>query len=92
MKIKTFEGAFALSALTEQQLDHLFLALALHTKMTRKEQNEWMVERRKLWKALITLSVTDLKSEKNKLRTKFFESEDVRKDPANLEKAFSAKA
>jgi hypothetical protein len=92
MKIKIMEGSFVESALTEKQLDHLFLALALHTKTTRKEQVEWIVERRDLWKALIMLSVTDLKSEKTKLRRKFFESEDVRKDPASLEKAFSAKA
>jgi hypothetical protein len=90
--IKVFEGSFVTNALTEKQLDHLFLALALHTKNTRKEQIEWVAERRDLWKALIILSLTDLKSEKNKLRVKCFESEDARKDPANLEKAFSAKA
>jgi hypothetical protein len=88
---KYFTGTFSADALTEKQLDHLFLALALHTKTTRKEQVEWVAERRALWKALTILSLTELKSEKNKLRTKFFESpEELKKDPAFLAKAAGA--
>jgi hypothetical protein len=85
------EGSFKMDGFTERELDHLFLALALHTKTTRKEQNEWIVERRNIWKALVLLSVADKDSEKVRLRTKLFDSPDLlRKDPAILAKAASA--
>jgi hypothetical protein len=93
LQISHGEGSFKMDGFTERDLDHLFLALALHTKTTRKEQNEWVIERRNIWKALVALSVAEPDSERVKLRTKFFETpEDLKKDSTVLEKAFSASA
>lgn len=79
-----------MNGFTERELDDLFLALALHTKSTRREQNEWIVERRNIWKALVLLSVADKDSEKVRLRTKLFDSPDLlRKDPTLLARAAS---
>jgi hypothetical protein len=75
--------------LSERELDHLFAALILHTKTTRKEQIEWVVERRAIWKTLVRASTVDPNSEVIQLRTKCFESPNtLQKDPTLLAKAF----
>jgi hypothetical protein len=53
--VKLFPGAFVLDALTEKQLHHLFLALALHTKTTREEQADWVKTRFKIWGSSLIL-------------------------------------
>jgi hypothetical protein len=85
------DSSFITDLFTERQLDHLFMALALHTKSTRKEQIEWVAERRALWKSLVRISNVDPESEQVKLRTKFLESpEELRKDPTILARVFAA--
>jgi hypothetical protein len=78
--------------LTQNDLDHLFAALLLHTKTTREEQAAWVSERASIWRKIVAAS-DDPASEQTIYRTNLFNCpEQLRrfwKSPDEVEKAFS---
>jgi hypothetical protein len=78
--------------LTQNDLDHLFAALLLHTKTTREEQAAWVSERAVIWRKIVAAS-DDPASEQTTYRTNLFNSpEQLRrfwKSPDEVEAAFS---
>jgi hypothetical protein len=78
--------------LTQNDLDHLFAALLLHTKTTREEQAAWVSERASIWRKIVAAS-DDPASEQTIYRTNLFNCpERLRrfwKSPDEVEKAFS---
>jgi hypothetical protein len=76
---------------TQNELDHLFVALLLHTKTTRAEQGAWVTERAEIWRKIIAASDVPA-TERTIYRTSLFESpEQLRrfwKAPDEIEKAF----
>jgi hypothetical protein len=78
--------------LTQNDLDHLFAALLLHTKTTREEQAAWVSERAVIWRKIVAAS-DDPASEQTTYRANLFNSpEQLRrfwKSPDEVEAAFS---
>jgi hypothetical protein len=76
---------------TERELDHLFMALILHTKMTREEQAEWQTARAEIWKKLVAAS--DGASKETAYRTSLFSSPELLRtfwrNPSEIQRAFS---
>jgi hypothetical protein len=76
---------------TQNELDHLFIALILHTKMSRAEQARWVGERAEIWRKIVAASEGS-PSEETTYRTKLFESPECLrrfwKDPDEIRKAF----
>jgi len=77
---------------TEAELNHLFIALLLHTKMTRAEQEEWVRVRATIWTKILETSSVPPTEETTYRATLFNSSELLRKfwkDPDQIEKAFT---
>jgi len=77
---------------TQNELDHLFIALILHTKMSRAEQAQWVGERAEIWRKIVAASEGP-PSEETTYRTNLFESPECLrrfwKEPNEIQKAFS---
>ena len=77
---------------TQNELDHLFAALLLHTKTTREEQAAWVSERAEIWRKLVAASDSPA-SDQTTYRTNLFGCpEQLRrfwKSPDEIEKAFT---
>ena len=77
---------------TQDELDHLFAALLLHTKTTREEQAAWVNERAEIWRKVVAASDAPA-SEETIYRTNLFSCpEQLRhfwKSPDEMEKAFA---
>jgi hypothetical protein len=63
---------------TQSELNHLFMALLLHTKTTRAEQAAWVEERLAIWRKIVTASGAR-PSAMTEYKTKLFESPDLLK-------------
>jgi hypothetical protein len=81
--------------LTQNDLDHLFAALLLHTKTTREEQAAWVSERAEIWRKLVAASGSPA-TDQTIYRTNLFNCpEELRrfwKSPNEIEKAFTLPA
>ena len=81
--------------LTQNDLDHLFAALLLHTKTTREEQAAWVSERAEIWRKLVAASDSQA-SDQTIYRTNLFNCpEQLRrfwKSPDEVERAFTLAA
>jgi hypothetical protein len=77
---------------TQDELDHLFAAMLLHTKTTREEQAAWVTERAEIWRKIVEASDAPA-SELTAYRTNLFGcAEQLRqfwKSPEEIEKAFA---
>jgi hypothetical protein len=77
---------------TQDELDHLFVAMLLHTKTTREEQAAWVSERAEIWRKLVAASDSPA-SDQTIYRTNLFNCpEQLRrfwKSPDEIEKAFT---
>jgi hypothetical protein len=80
---------------TQDELDHLFAALLLHTKTTRDEQAAWVTERAEIWRKIVAPSDAQ-GTEQTVYRTNLFNSpEQLRrfwKSPDEMEKALTLPA
>jgi len=78
--------------LTQNELDHLFMALLLHAKTARAKRAARVEERAEIWRKLVAASDVPF-SEKTTYRTNLFESPEYLrqfwKDPAEIQEAFS---
>jgi hypothetical protein len=77
---------------TQNELDHLFASMILHTKTTREEQAAWVTERAEIWRKIVSASDAPA-SEQTIYRTNLFNcAEQLRqfwKSPDEMEKAFA---
>jgi hypothetical protein len=77
---------------TQNELDHLFASMILHTKTTREEQAAWVTERAEIWRKIVAASDAPA-SEQTIYRTNLFNcAEQLRrfwKSPDEIEKAFA---
>jgi hypothetical protein len=77
---------------TQNELDHLFAAMLLHTKTTREEQAAWVTERAEIWRKIVEASDAPA-SEQTTYRTNLLNCpEQLRqfwKSPHEIEKAFA---
>ena len=80
---------------TQNELDHLFVAMLLHTKTTREEQAAWVSERAVIWRKLVAASDSPA-SDQTIFRTNLFNCpEQLRRfweSPDEVEKAFTLPA
>ena len=85
----------AMEKFTQDELDHLFAALLLHTKTTREEQAAWVTERAEIWRKIVAASDAQ-GTEQTVYRTNLFNSpEQLRrfwKSPDEMEKALTLPA
>jgi hypothetical protein len=92
MSTKESDGYYV-DGLTSTELDHVFMALLLHTKTTRAEQAAWVTIRANIWKKLIPLSAVDDDAEQVIHRTMLFNSPEALhkfwKDPNEIHKVLS---
>ena len=76
---------------TQNELDHIFVALLLHTKTTREEQAAWVPERAEIWRKIVGASAKP-PSEHTRYRTELFNSAELLrrfwKAPEEIQKAF----
>jgi hypothetical protein len=77
---------------TQNELDHLFAAMLVHTKTTREEQAAWLTERAEIWRKIVAVSDAPA-SQQTIYRTNLFGcAEQLRqfwKSPDEMEKAFA---
>ena len=80
---------------TQDELDHLFVAMLLHTKTSREEQAAWVSERAEIWRKLVAASDSPA-SDQTTYRTNLFGCpERLRrfwKSPDEIETAFTLPA
>jgi hypothetical protein len=79
---------------TEEELNHLFVALILHTKTTRAEQAAWLDERAHIWRKIVAASGV-AESEQTIYRSKLFDCpvllQSFWKTPTKSRRRFSEK-